>query len=739
MSAFLQQDFTLLTTEAGSLTYHLVLAFAIAGAIPGAIHQSRIPGVRQAARMVVGLGGLLLIQLILFASTGLIWQGLFNPGDLLPMIDRVATLLSLVLILWLWAYPEPNRLGDATVGLVALITIAYIVMAGIWWFDQPIATPLSGTWVDWGIDYLALGIVLLGSLILLLRRSPGWGLGLAMLMGLGIGHLANQIFITPNSDYSGAIRLAQMASYPLLLALPTRLPVVDARGLALRPAVAPSKSQISTPDRRNIPLDIKTLRALLQVSADGNLETIAPILAKVVAHTLVADVCLLVTPPDAMGNMSMLGGYDLIRERNLPNISLGKELTPTLGAAIQGNRILKLPASSGSADMVYLGHHLSVQKVGHVLVVPIQLNNNGAEAGIVVLSPYTMRPWSEDDQSRLTELAESTAIYLKHSTALNDAQIELEQARKALEAAKSETDSALAEQRALIARLETQQVNSPAEQAQADSLLDLKEELRLALQEIALLSDNQSPVLAKDGAADLSKDEFAEIFALAEELRQPMSSLVGYTDVLLAESHGILGDRQRKIVERIRVSNERMTRLLDELIGNLNIDDTQPKQADIQEIDLKQAIQSAAAETQLTRQQRKIGLRIAVQDQMPKLQSNALALHKVLVQLLVNASKVSSPTTDVVMRGQVRAGDGEHDFILLQITDTGQGISQAELPHIFSHLAGERENTLSGTGGNAIGLPNVKSLVESLGGRILADCEPGRGTTFSILLPVKLS
>lgn len=739
MSAFLQQVFTLLTTEAGSLTYHLVLAFAIAGAIPGAIHQSRIPGVSQASRMAIGLGGLLLIRLILFASTGLIWQGLFNPGDLLPLIDRAATLLSLVLIIWLWAYPKPDRLGDATIGLVALITMAFIMMVGIWWFDQPISTPFSGTWVEWGIDYLAFGIVVLGSLILLIHRSPGWGLGMAMLIGLGIGHLANQFIVTPNSDYSGAIRLAQMASYPLLLALPTRLPIVETRGLAMRPAVSPTTSQITTPDRRNIPLDIKTLRALLQVSAEGNLETIAPILAKVVAHSLVADVCLLVSPPDAMGNMVMLGGYDLIRERNLPGISLGKELTPTLGKAIQGNRILRLPASSGSVDMVTLGHHLSVQKVGHVLAVPIQLSNNGAAAGIVVLSPYTMRPWGEDDQSRLIELAESTAIYLNHSKALDRAQSELEETRKLLEAAESDASSTLTKQQALTAGLDAQQVISPAEQAQADSLLELKEELRLALQEIALMSDHQATAVTRDGAAELSMDDFAEIVTLAEELRQPMSSMVGYTDVLLAESHGILGDRQRKIVERIRISNERMTRLLDELIGNLNLEDTQLKQADSQQIELKQAIQSAAEETRLTRQQRKIGLRIGVQEKLPQLQTNAFALNKVLVQLLENAGKVSSPGTDIVLRTQLRAGDGEHDYILLQITDTGQGIPQAELPHIFSHLAGDKDHTPAGIGSNGKELRNVKSLVESLGGRILADSDPGRGTTFSILLPVKPS
>ena len=735
MSAFLQQVFTLLTTEAGSLTYHLVLAFAIAGAIPGAIHQTRLPNKNQSGRMLAGLSCLLAFQLILFASTGLIWQGLFNPGDLLPLIDRAVIIMSLVLVIWLWAFPNAARRGDAAIILLGLIALAGIVLAGVWWFDQPIATPFVGTWIDRGSDYFALGLAGFGALVLLIRQPSGWGMGLAMLFGLALGHLANLFIFTPNSDYSGAIRLTQMASYPLLLALPGRFPVVAAQGLALRPMPAAPNSSMAVADRRNIPLDIKTLRAVLDVSATGSLESISPILAKVVSHALVADVCLLVTPPDILGNMNVLGGYDLIRERTLPKIALGKDLTPTLGIALQNSQALRLPASSGSVDMVYLGHRLSVQKVGHLMAVPIKMDEHGTVGGIVILSPYTMRTWNDEDQSRLEELADSTAAYLKQFMVLQSAQDELQHVQTALQALKTEKETALAEQQTLLARVQELQAKNAQDESQSDEMRTLKEELRLALEEISYLSSVQGKFIAAEPGLGFSRDDFAEIQAVAEELRQPMASLVGYTDVLLAESHGILGDRQRKIVERIRIANERMTRLLDELIGNLNLEDNHAKQFELKDIDLESVIRTILEETEPLRTPRHINIQKNLEP-VPSVYVNPVALHNVLEQLLKYASRVSKPDSHIFLQTHLRSGDGENDYVLFQITDTGRGFTREELPQIFSNL--------SGIGDGAMNRPvdgqdlyNLKPLVESFGGRILIDSDPGHGATFSLLLPVR--
>jgi len=57
--------------------------------------------------MVIGLSLLLVIRVAMFALAGVAWQGLINEHILLPPVDRAATLISLLVILWIWCFPEP--------------------------------------------------------------------------------------------------------------------------------------------------------------------------------------------------------------------------------------------------------------------------------------------------------------------------------------------------------------------------------------------------------------------------------------------------------------------------------------------------------------------------------------------------------------------------------------------------------------------------------------------------------
>ena len=75
MEIFFSQVFTLLTSETGSLAFHLVLAFSILGALQITFSHSRGEFNPVSLRLALGLGGLLLLQLLLFVISGLGWQG----------------------------------------------------------------------------------------------------------------------------------------------------------------------------------------------------------------------------------------------------------------------------------------------------------------------------------------------------------------------------------------------------------------------------------------------------------------------------------------------------------------------------------------------------------------------------------------------------------------------------------------------------------------------------------------
>ena len=101
MGAMLDRFFSVLTQPEGSLIYHLILVFSVAGALQAAFVHWRSSEFPQARRTMLGLGILLIAQILLFMIGGLGIQGFINLPLFLPPLDRAVTLFSLVWMVWL--------------------------------------------------------------------------------------------------------------------------------------------------------------------------------------------------------------------------------------------------------------------------------------------------------------------------------------------------------------------------------------------------------------------------------------------------------------------------------------------------------------------------------------------------------------------------------------------------------------------------------------------------------------
>ena len=271
----------------------------------------------------------------------------------------------------------------------------------------------------------------------------------------------------------------------------------------------------------------------------------------------------------------------------------------------------------------------------------------------------------------------------------------------------------------------------------------LNNELRLALEEIARL--NNALVEADQKSLDSSSEECkpvppdvqTEVIAtIAQELRQPLSSIVVYTDLLLGESMGILGATQRKFVERIKASVERMEGLADDLVQMVM--DNQGRALTPENVDLNDVIDIAVAQAMAKLRKRNIILRLDVPDQLPPLQADRDALQQILVHLLQNAGDTSPQESEIALSAQVEIKENEPVFVLIQVTDSGGGIPAEDLPRVFSRLYRADNTLIQGVGETGVGLSVVKSLVEAHGGRIWVDSVMGKGATFSVLLPASM-
>ncbi len=269
----------------------------------------------------------------------------------------------------------------------------------------------------------------------------------------------------------------------------------------------------------------------------------------------------------------------------------------------------------------------------------------------------------------------------------------------------------------------------------------LEADLRSTLQDLAnlqnKLAEANTEILTlerQDTTTGKVGEDHEVLTSLVQDLRQPMVSIMGYTDLLLAESVGILGATQRKFLERIRASAERMRSMLDDLI-QITTQDTNLQDLIHRPVELGSIIDGAMLDTSAQMREKDITLRVDLPEELPLVHSGREAIQQIVIHLLQNAGSVSPQEGSVTLRLRVQEESGEK-FLLIQVIDNGGGIQPELLSQVFTPHYRAENALIQGLGDTGVGLTITKELVKSHGGRIWVDSETGQNTTFSVLLPL---
>ncbi len=775
MGASLSQIFGFLTKPEGSLIYHLILVFSIGNALQSAYSHWRSSEFPQARRTMFGLGVLITAQIGLFLISALGTQGIVNLPLFLPPLDRAVTLFSLVWITWLWAFPEPSRAADAATWLLSLLVAAGFGLTLVAYSAQPSLQSYNLTAFDGFWQIASIGFSVFGLLVLFLRRPNGWGNGAAMLLLGLIGHVLHMLFGRVEGDFPGAVRLMHLAAYPILMTLPQRFPAPGNRVTSVKEQDVPVAGE-----RRRYSTDPKTFHALLALAGESQSDKVSKAITRAIAQTMLADLCFLIYLTDNNNQMQIASGYDLIREENLEGGSMQKNLIPMLTNALQRGRPLRLPSSSTSADIKGLSDLLGLNNPGHILSVPIITPEKDPLGGVLLLSPYSNRLWSAEDQAFLANIAISLVPIIQRGQKMTTLEQKGEQTRqqldvaqermkdlerrntdllKQMDAVKADAEQGLAQAETVAALTTMQEETQKAleklkqENEELRAMKDVKgkgrsnvnsaqieSELRLTLEEVARLQNqlaeaNMRIIEAEKGVTSTRSTEQAEVVAsISQELRQPMSSIVGYTDLLLGESVGILGALQRKFVERIKASTERIGNLIDDLIQvttlETGLNDLKPEA-----VDLNLIIDNAMSYTSSQVREKNISMHLDLPKNVASIYADREALQQILIHLLQNAGAASPVEGAVHLKVQTQSEDGK-EFVLIQVSDTGGGIPAEDINRVFTRLYRADNVLIQGVGDTGVGLSIAKTLTEAQKGRIWVESKMGVGSTFSVLLPI---
>ena len=229
------------------------------------------------------------------------------------------------------------------------------------------------------------------------------------------------------------------------------------------------------------------------------------------------------------------------------------------------------------------------------------------------------------------------------------------------------------------------------------------------------------------------------VVSLIHELRTPMNSVTGYTDLLLGESVGILGEMQRQFLQRVKANIERMGGLLNDLVKVSAIDAGQVSLSP-EPVDLINVIEDAIMSLSAQFSERKLTVEMDLPPELPPVQADRDGLYQIMLRLLSNACQCSKPGTEILVNARLEEYDdqveGLPDFLFVSVTDTGGGIAQEDQRRVFQRLYRADNPLVAGLGDTGVGLSIAKSLVEAQGGRIWVESEMGVGSTFSFIVPL---
>jgi PAS domain S-box-containing protein len=216
----------------------------------------------------------------------------------------------------------------------------------------------------------------------------------------------------------------------------------------------------------------------------------------------------------------------------------------------------------------------------------------------------------------------------------------------------------------------------------------------------------------------------AFVYSIAHDLRSPLRSITGYSQLLLDDYSSGLDPGAQQILRRIRGSSEFMDRLLLDLLAYGR---AARAELELQPVDLRKAWETALMQHAIQIEQNKASIETV--GPMPAVQAHEVTLGQVLANLLSNALKFVQPGVKPHVRFRV---EEEADFVRIWIEDNGIGIppdQQERAFRVFERLHGSK---YSGTG---IGLSIVRKGVERMGGQVGIKSAPGKGTRCWIALP----
>ena len=237
--------------------------------------------------------------------------------------------------------------------------------------------------------------------------------------------------------------------------------------------------------------------------------------------------------------------------------------------------------------------------------------------------------------------------------------------------------------------------------------------------------------------ANLAKSEFVSF--VAHELKNPMTSIKGYTELIAAGAVGQINEMQTNFLNTIRSNVERMSTLVSDLNDDSKIEAGRLR-LDYKAVEVNELVDEVVRSIKRQVEDKKQGINVEMSPALPKVWADRTRLGQVLTNLVSNANKYTSEGGWLLIGAESSENhwdpEGARQVVHLWVKDNGIGINTEDQQKIFQKFFRSEDQKAREVPGTGLGLNITKSLVEMQGGRIWFESEFRQGTTFHFTVPV---
>jgi len=251
--------------------------------------------------------------------------------------------------------------------------------------------------------------------------------------------------------------------------------------------------------------------------------------------------------------------------------------------------------------------------------------------------------------------------------------------------------------------------------------ISLENQLEIRTQESAAARDSAT-------SANRSKSEFVSF--VSHELKLPMTSIKGYSDLILSGATGPLNEHQTSFLTTIRNNVNRMAALVSDLADISRIENDNMR-LERREVPIWDVIDEVVTMMRPQIAQKEQTITVDIPNELPKAWVDRHRLAQILTNLVNNANKYTATGGAIVVHARQ-----DDNMIQLEVKDTGYGISPEDQQKLFSKFFRSADDKVREVAGNGLGLCITKNLIELHGGRIWFTSEYRKGTSFCFTVPI---